>query len=169
MEEKSGFSPLTCDNPRVLVLGSLPGDRSLQAGEYYGHPSNRFWRVIADLCSEPLPSGYPAKKAMLARNRILLWDVYSSAVRPGSMDADIREGKYNDIAALVSSCRSVAAVALNGKTAEKAFFRYLDTLSAEKRAVFDGLHVYSLPSTSPANARWGLQALEKEWSVIFSV
>ncbi len=85
------------------------------------------------------------------------------------MDADIREGKYNDIAALVSSCRSVAAVALNGKTAEKAFFRYLDTLSAEKRAVFDGLHVYSLPSTSPANARWGLQALEKEWSVIFSV
>lgn len=160
---------MLCEMPKLLVLGSLPGDRSLEMGEYYGHPSNRFWKLLALLCSEPEPAGYDARKAMLARHGVLLWDMYGTALREGSMDADIKGGRFNDIAALVSRFQSLKAVVLNGKTAEKAFFRYLDLLSDEERAVFDGLSVFPLPSTSPANARWNLQALVREWSVIFSV
>lgn len=167
MSEKSGFAPLLCDSPRMLVLGSLPGDRSLAEDEYYAHPSNRFWKVLAALCGEPLPSCYEAKKRMLARAGILLWDVYASARRMGSMDADIRGGSFNDIAGLLARFPSVGTVVLNGRTAQEAFSRYLSRLPERERHSIAGMRICPVPSTSPANARYTLAGLVEAWAEAF--
>ena len=90
LDRKTGLGPLVCCKPELLVLGSLPGDRSLALRQYYGHPQNRFWKVMAALNGEACPAGYEEKKALLARCRTALWDVYRAASRPGSMDSDIR-------------------------------------------------------------------------------
>lgn len=181
---KTGLAPLLCENPQLLILGSLPGDRSLELQEYYGHPQNRFWRVIAAVHGLPCPSGYEQKKAMLARCRIALWDIYHAASRPGSMDADIRQAEFNDIAGLLAEFPEIAAVALNGSTAAKGFDRYiassagLSVVYAETptdgdrsivRIASRSLSVLRLPSTSPANARWTFGKLAGAWDVIGNV
>lgn len=122
---KTGLSPLVCENPRLLILGSLPGDRSLEMQQYYGHPQNRFWKVIAAIHGLPCPSDYGAKKEMLAACRIVLWDVYHAASRPGSMDADIRKGEFNDIAGLLLRFPGIDTIALNGSAAATGFDKYL--------------------------------------------
>ena len=94
---KTGLAPLICSEPEILILGSLPGDESIRRQEYYGHPRNRFWRIISAILGEVEPTDYAAKKAMLAGGNIILWDVYHAADREGSMDADIKKGQYNDI------------------------------------------------------------------------
>ena len=152
-----------CCKPELLVLGSLPGDRSLALQEYYGHPQNRFWKVMAALNGEACPAGYEEKKALLARCRTALWDVYRAASRPGSMDSDIRMGEFNDIAGLLRRHPGIRTVALNGSTAAKAFDSYLKTLDADSRAAVAGLKLLRMPSTSPANARWTMEKLVAAW------
>lgn len=181
---KTGLAPLLCPHPRMLILGSLPGDRSLELQEYYGHPQNRFWRVIAAVHGLPCPYGYEEKKAMLARCRIALWDIYHAASRPGSMDSDIRRAEFNDIARLLADFPEIAAVALNGSTAAKGFDRYVESSpvlsigNAETptegnrslvRIAERSLSVLRLPSTSPANARWTFGKLAGAWDVIGNV
>lgn len=179
---KTGLSPLVCENPRLLILGSLPGDRSLEMQQYYGHPQNRFWKVIAAVHGLPCPSDYGAKKEMLAACRIVLWDVYHAASRPGSMDADIRKGEFNDIEGLLLSFPGISTIALNGSTAAAGFDKYLrkgckvlNRDVSEMPAGPDGIRtafseiagrrirILHLPSTSPANARWTLDRLIEIW------
>lgn len=131
LDRKTGLGPLVCDGPRVLILGSLPGDRSLELQEYYGHPQNRFWRVIAAIHSLPWPADYAGKKAMLVRCRIALWDIYHTASRPGSMDSDIRAGEFNDIAELLRRFPSIRTIALNGSAAARGFDKYLSLSAAD--------------------------------------
>ena len=181
---KIGLAPLLCGHPRLLILGSLPGDRSLELQEYYGHPQNRFWKVIAAVHGLPCPDGYGHKKEMLVRCRIALWDIYHAASRPGSMDADIRQAEFNDIAGLLDGFPEIRAVALNGSTAAKGFDRYVESSpvlsigNAETptegnrslvRIAERSLSVLRLPSTSPANARWTFGKLAGAWDVIGNV
>lgn len=131
LDRKTGLGPLVCDGPRVLILGSLPGDRSLELQEYYGHPQNRFWKVIAAIHGLTCPADYAGKKAMLARCRIALWDIYHAASRPGSMDSDIRAGEFNDIAELLRRYPSIRTIALNGSAAARGFDKYLSLSAAD--------------------------------------
>lgn len=158
MDYKFSFEPIAGENARVLILGSIPGDRSLAQNEYYGHPQNRFWRVMARLCAQETPVSYPEKREMLLQNGIALWDVAHKAFRPGSMDSDIRDESPNDIPALAASLPQLHTIAFNGKTAERLYDRYF--------ARIPNLRYLSLPSTSPANARFSLERLCQEWEGI---
>ena len=160
---KDGLAPMMCPAPEALVLGSLPGDRSLALQEYYGHPQNRFWRVMAALCEEPVPASYEAKQNMLARAHIALWDVYGSAHRPGSMDADIRGATFNDLEGLLRQCPSIKTIALNGQKAASAFEAYCAGHQAVMTDALQRIRVLKMPSTSPANARWTLDRLTAAW------
>lgn len=190
LDRKTGLGPLVCNGPRVLILGSLPGDRSLELQEYYGHPQNRFWKVIAAIHGLPCPADYAGKKAMLARCRIALWDIYHAASRPGSMDSDIRAGEFNDIAGLLHRFPSIRTIALNGSAAAGGFDKYLSMSAADCKSAATGttatvaataacksaatgpernicgnpVRILRLPSTSPANARWTPARLEEAWS-----
>ena len=160
---KDGLAPMMCPMPKALVLGSLPGDRSLALQEYYGHPQNRFWRVMAALCEEPMPTSYEIKREMLARAHIALWDVYASAHRPGSMDADIRDTAFNDLEGLLRQCPSIKTIALNGQKAASAFEAYCTRHQAAMTGPLQHIRVLKMPSTSPANARWTFDRLTAAW------
>lgn len=159
MDYKFSFAPIVGEDARVLVLGSIPGDRSLALNEYYGHPQNRFWRVMARLCGQEVPHSYPEKREMLLRNGIALWDVAHQAFRPGSMDSDIRDEKPNDIPALAASLPHLHTIAFNGKTAERLYDKYFPRTA--------NLRYLSLPSTSPANATFSLDRLCEYWRKIW--
>lgn len=163
---KSGFPPLAGDDPRCLVLGSLPGDRSIACQEYYGHPTNRFWRVLAAVFGDEIPVGYPAKKRFLAKHRVALWDVCATARREGSLDANIRDERYNDIAVFLRAHPGIRTVALNGGKARQAFARYRRQSPADVRELLDGLEILPLASTSAAAASWSFERLCLQWKAL---
>lgn len=139
---------------RVLVLGTFPSVKSRENEFYYGHPQNRFWRVIAALFGEPLPETIPEKRAMLIRNHVALWDVLASCDILGSADDSIRHPVPNDIAGLLQYTQ-VHTVFVNGQTAAKLYRRWCEPQT--------GLPAIALPSTSPANAKWTLPKLVEAW------
>lgn len=163
---KTGFPPLVADDPRFLVLGSLPGDASIACQEYYGHPTNRFWRVLAAVFGEETPVGYPAKKRFLARHRIALWDVCAAARREGSLDANIQDETYNDLAAFLQAHPGIRAIALNGGAAARAFGRYCRRSPDSFRERIAGMKVHRFASTSAAAASWSFERLCGQWRAL---
>lgn len=155
---KQSFAPMDCDDTRVLILGSIPGDRSIEVAEYYGHPQNRFWRVISVLCGCELPQDYDSKRSMLENNRIALWDVAHKAVRKGSLDSAIRNETPNDLARFILHHTELRVVAFNGRKAEQLYDRYFER--------YPNLTYLSLPSTSPANAAYSFDELCRCWRVL---
>lgn len=147
------FDPIWDENSRILILGSFPSVRSRADNFYYGHPQNRFWRVLAGLYAEPIPQTVEEKKAFLLRRGIALWDVISSCEIENSSDVSIRNAEVNDLSAIFARA-DIRAVYTNGKAADKLYRKY-----HERGAV-------CLPSTSPANAAWSLEKLLAAWSVI---
>lgn len=145
---KYSFKPVVQAGCRVLVLGSLPGDASLLAAEYYAHPRNAFWRVMGRLCGFDSQLPYAERLNRLNAAGVGLWDVVRAGVRPGSLDADIREVQPNDIPALLREYASLCMIVCNGGTAHRYLKRYFPLLFNR-----DGLRVVQLPSTSPAAAR----------------
>lgn len=154
---KRAFDPVIDADTRLLILGSLPGDASLKAGQYYGHPQNAFWRLVGgvvgiDLAALPYSDRLEALKAA----RIGLWDVIAGAERKGSLDADIRNAEAADLRQLIADLPNLRAIAFNGATAAKIGRRSLAGI--EGRALID------LPSSSPAHtlaqaekaARWAV-------------
>lgn len=158
LTQKHSFPPYANPDAKILILGSMPGERSLELNQYYGHPMNRFWRVMANICGAELPSQYEDRLIMLSQNQIALWDVAAKAVREGSLDSAIKDVEPNDIMALIDSLSSLNCIAFNGKKAEQLFAKYFRRI--------EGLSYLSLPSTSPANAAYSLNSLIKQWSVI---
>ena len=147
------FDPIWDENSRILILGSFPSVRSRADNFYYGHPQNRFWKVLAGLYAEPIPQTIDEKKAFLLRHGIALWDVISSCEIENSSDVSIRNAEVNDLSAIFARA-DIRAVYTNGKAADKLYRKY-----HEREAV-------CLPSTSPANAAWSLEKLLAAWSVI---
>jgi len=138
---KSSFPPVVDSGVRVLICGSLPGDRSLAAGQYYAHPQNQFWRLISAVVDRDLVAlAYPDRLAALLDARVGLWDVVATAHRPGSTDAALSGIAPNDIAALAATLPDLGAIAFNGGTALK---HGLKQLGATRYATV------ALPSSSP--------------------
>lgn len=149
--------PVYNKNSKVLILGSFPSVKSREAEFFYGHPQNRFWKVIAALCGASVPETVEQKKKLLLQNGIALWDVIAVCSVEGSADSSIKNAVPNDISFLLSET-AITKIFLNGKTAEKYYNKYL------KSAV--SIPAVCLPSTSPANAAKNLETLIDEWSVI---
>jgi hypoxanthine-DNA glycosylase len=133
----------------VLVLGSLPGRASIEAGQYYAQPQNAFWHIMGELCAARPELPYRERLGALKRAGVALWDVLHAAERPGSLDASIVSSTQqpNDIVALLRRHSSIRTICFNGKKAEEIFRRHLepDLPRADIRLV-------GLPSTSPAHA-----------------
>lgn len=160
----TGLPPSVGVDCRVLVLGSMPGDASLQAARYYAHPRNRFWPVMASLCGFAADLAHEDRLHALHRAGVGLWDVIGQCERPGSLDARIVRGSEiaNPIGELLVAHRNIEAIALNGGKAADAFRRHVQPgLPVERPAA-----VFALPSTSPAHAAIDLEALQDAWSVI---
>lgn len=160
----TGLPPSVDARCRVLVLGSMPGDASLQAGRYYAHPRNRFWPVMASLCGFAHDQPYDDRLHALHDAGVGLWDVIGRCERPGSLDARIVRGSEiaNPVGALLVSHRNIAAVALNGRKAAEAFRRYVEPTLRPSRVPV----VLPLPSTSPAHAAMDAKALQRAWSAL---
>ncbi len=148
------FAPVYDAQCRVLILGTFPSVKSRENAFYYGHPQNRFWRVLADAFEEEVPTGIPEKTTFLLQHHIALWDVISGCDIAGSADSSIRGAVPNDLGIILSAC-PVEKILLNGKTAEKIYLRYWKALP---------LPFATLPSTSPANAAWNVKRLTQVWT-----
>lgn len=153
------FEPVYDSSSRVLILGSFPSVKSREYGFYYGHPQNRFWKVLSAVLECDVPETIEQKTAMLLQNHIALWDVVAQCDIIGSSDASIRNIVPSDINSILSSC-NLRAIFANGKTAEKFFCKY--------HLPECGRSIISLPSTSAANAAWSMLQLIDKWQVIQS-
>lgn len=151
-----GLAPVADARTRLVILGSFPGAASLQAQQYYAHPQNKLWPILAALWAQhPQPdrSDYAGRCEWLLARGLGLWDVYDSCERQGSLDSAIRVPQVNDFVALQSRCPQLQAVAHNGGESYKHAVK-LQGL---------GLQVYKLPSTSPANAGWSWERKLSAW------
>lgn len=157
-DTKRSFAPVITDNAAILILGSIPGDRSIAENEYYAHPRNRFWSLLAELTGSKQANSYSEKLRLLSSNGISLWDVAEKANRKGSMDSAIKEYTVNDIDRLLTENPTIRVVVFNGKTAERL---YRDNFDER-----EGVKYLSMPSTSPANAAYGMERLCGRWCKI---
>ena len=157
---KHPFPPLYDKNSKVLILGSFPSVKSREEMFFYGHPQNRFWRVIAAVTGEETPVTIEEKSRLLHKNHIALWDVIASCDITGSSDSSIKNAVANDLTVILESA-DIKQIFVNGKTAEKYYNKYIrDTI---------GIEAVCLPSTSPANAGWNLEKLIEAWRAILII
>lgn len=159
---KRSFPPLTDARTRLLICGSLPGDRSLAAGRYYANPQNQFWRLLSPVVGADLHAlDYDARLAALLEARIGLWDVVASATRVGSTDAAIRDPAANDLAALAATLPDLRAIAFNGRAAATIGMRQMNRVAGDYALI-------ALPSSSPLHTI-GLAAKHDAWSALRSL
>ncbi|MEG1891931.1 MAG: DNA-deoxyinosine glycosylase [Clostridia bacterium] len=151
------FAPVWDEHSRVLVLGTFPSVKSRELGFYYGHPQNRFWRVLGAVFGEEPPLAVAQKRAMLLRRGVAVWDVLERCDILGSSDQSICGAVPNDIAGLLARA-GMLRVYLNGQKAGALYHRYCEAAC--------GVSGIILPSTSPANAAWTLERLQERWQVI---
>lgn len=149
-----GFGPVYNENSKILILGSFPSVKSREEGFYYGHPRNRFWRVIAEIFEETEPRNVQEKRELLLRHGIALYDVIESCDIIGSSDSSIKNAVVSDLCVILSASK-IRAVFTNGKTADRLYRKY-----QEKET---GHIAVCLPSTSPANAAFSLEKLVEIW------
>ena len=154
------IDPVYDSNSEILILGSFPSVKSRELQFFYGHPRNRFWRVISDLYKYPEPCGTQEKKKMLHALKIALWDVIASCEIDRSSDSSIRNVVPNDLKPIIDKA-PVKKIFLNGRTAEKYYKLYM----ADKLKI----PAVCLPSTSPANAGCSYDSLKKAWSAVLMI
>jgi hypoxanthine-DNA glycosylase len=141
---QQGLAPVAGPHTRLLVLGSFPGVASLQAQQYYGHPRNQFWPLMAEVVGQPLPEmDYAARLECLQAHHIGLWDVITHALRQGSLDSNIRSHVGSDLRGLLATLPELRALAFNGATAARIGLQQLG-------AAAQRYQVFKLPSSSPA-------------------
>lgn len=150
------FAPVTRADTRILVLGSLPGIKSLEAGQYYAHPRNLFWRLIGDVIAQNLvPLPYEARLQALLGARVGLWDTVAAATRKGSLDADIRLHEASDVARLAGTLPDLRAIAFNGAASARIGRKQLSGIAE--------IELIDLPSSSPAYASPPFAAKREAW------
>lgn len=152
-----GLPPLLAANTRLVVLGSFPGVASLRAQQYYGHPQNQFWKIMATLLSpnaaQVLVMPYAERAQWLLAQGVGLWDVYAACEREGSLDSHIQNAQPNDLQSLRTRCPALVAIAHNGA----------ESFKHAKWSQALGVPVHRLPSTSPANASWSFDRKLEAW------
>ena len=149
--------PVFDENSRILILGSFPSVRSRETGFFYGHPRNRFWKVVSSLFGESTPQTNEEKRSLLLRRGVALWDVLHSCEIEGSSDASIGNAVPNDLSVILGAA-DIKAIFTNGGAAYKYYVKYALTAT--------GREAIPLPSTSPANASWTDEKLLEEWKRI---
>ena len=150
------FEPIFDSNSHILILGTFPSVKSREQNFYYGHPQNRFWKVLAAVFKTEIPETVQAKKAFLLKHNLALWDVISSCEITDSADSSIKNAAPNDIAKILNAA-DIQLIVCNGS---KAFDLYQKFFADTK------VPVKKLPSTSPANAAWTLEKLTAAWAII---
>jgi TDG/mug DNA glycosylase family protein len=158
MESSEGFPPIARSDARLLVLGSLPGKKSLAVEQYYGHPQNAFWPIMKDLFG--IAGDYDERCAGLSDNGLALWDVLRESVRPGSLDADIRRetAAANDFGLFLCAHANIERIAFNGKKAEQLFRTLVP------KELHQHIQLIGLPSTSPAYAAMPYAVKMSSWA-----
>ncbi len=155
---KHPFPPLYDENSKILILGSFPSVKSREQMFFYGHPQNRFWKVVSAVFGENPPADVEAKRKFLLSKGIALWDVIASCDIEGSSDSSIKNVIPNDISVILEAA-DIKQIFVNGKTAEKYYNKYTKD-KVNRNAV-------CLPSTSPANAAWSVNRLTEAWGIIY--
>ena len=151
------FGPLYGENSRILILGSFPSVKSREQNFFYGHPQNRFWKVIAALYGQETPITIPEKRKLILDNGLALWDSISSCVITGSSDASIRDVRANDLRIILDNS-PIEKICCNGRKSHEMYQKYIQNEI--------GREAICLPSTSPANAQFSLEKLIEAWSEI---
>ena len=144
---------------RILILGSFPSVKSREMAYFYGHPQNRFWRVLSLLFDEPFPETVEERRSLLLCHRIAAWDVIASCTITGSADSSIRDVVVNDLSPILTGA-PIRQIYVNGKKADALYRKYLLPQI--------GREAVCLPSTSPANAAWSLDKLLSVWQQILT-
>ncbi len=151
------FPPLFSENSDTLILGSFPSVKSREAMFFYGHPQNRFWRVIATLYDEKMPNNINEKKRLILNHNLALWDSIQSCTITGSSDSSVRDVVPNDITSVINNSK-IVRIFCNGALSYKMYTKFIFPKT--------NIKAVKLPSTSPANAAFSLDRLVREWSVI---
>ncbi len=161
MDKCKSLKPSISSNCKILILGSMPGIKSLQEQQYYAHPQNRFWKVMGYICgnSDLYEKEYNEKLTTLLNNNIALWDTIKSCKREGSLDSNIIDVIPNNLTELLKKYPNIKTICLNGNKSYSAFKKYFPDL-------LKNYNCYKLPSTSPANAKYTLDKLITEWEII---
>ena len=154
------FDPIYNNDSKILILGSFPSVKSREIDFYYGHPQNRYWKVLASVLGVEIPQTPEEKTRMLLDNNIAIWDVIHSCSIVGSSDSSIKDVVVNDFSKIIENS-NVKAIYVNGGKAYDLYHEY-----AEKST---GIKAIKLPSTSPANAAWSLDRLIQSWKQIKDV
>lgn len=150
---KESLKPIIDRNSKILILGSMAGDKSLENGEYYSNESNHFWNIICNVFDfkEELKT-YNDKIHFLKKYHIALWDIYEQVERNGSRDINIKNAKFNDLKTLLSEYDNIKLILLNGKETEKAFISYIENDNIESFIKEKGIKYQYVSSSSGANA-----------------
>ena len=151
------FEPIFNKESRVLMLGTMPSPKSREVGFYYGHPRNRFWKVVSDVCSEELPESKEDKRNFALRNKIAVWDVLAGCEIKGAEDASIRNPVANDMNLILENA-DIRAIFATGQKAAQLYKKY-----CQKKT---GMEIITLPSTSPANCTVSYEKLYEAYEVI---
>jgi hypoxanthine-DNA glycosylase len=161
MSRVQSFPPIASEKSKVLILGSMPGPRSLRVEQYYAHQRNAFWNIMGELFDAGPSLPYEERVMRLLSVGVALWDSLQECIRPGGLDAAIRDEVANDFAGFFKKHRNITHVFFNGGKAENAFKRHaLPSMN-------EGQHIFQrLPSTSPANARMTLDAKVQAWRAV---
>nr|WP_294923249.1 DNA-deoxyinosine glycosylase [uncultured Flavobacterium sp.] len=154
------FAPITTADATILILGTMPGTKSLEIQQYYGHPQNNFWRFMFEILNEDFSKDYDARKALLIKNKIALWDVLQYCERIGSLDSAIKNEITNDFEQFLKQHPTIKTIFFNGQKAA-TFFKKHVSLKNNK-----DYNLITLPSTSPANASKPFETKLNEWKII---
>ena len=151
---KHTFDPVFNEESKILILGSFPSVKSRENQFFYGHPQNRFWKVMANVLNWEVPETIEEKKEMLLTNHVAVWDVIASCSIVGSSDTSIKDVVVNDFSRILENSK-VEHIYVNGGKAYELYHKYAEKIT--------GMKAVKLPSTSPANAAWNLEKLQKAW------
>lgn len=152
------FAPIASNDATVLILGTMPGTKSLEIQQYYGHPQNNFWRFMFEILNEDFSKDYEIRKALLIKNNIALWDVLQFCERIGSLDSAIKNEITNDFEQFLKQHPNIKTIFFNGQKAAAFFKKYVP--------LDNHYELITLPSTSPANASKTLESKLNEWKII---
>ena len=151
------IAPVYDKKSKILILGSFPSVKSRESNFFYGHPQNRFWKLMASVFEDDFPETIEEKRAFLLRHNIALWDVIKSCDIIGSSDSSIKNVVPNDLSIILDTA-NIRNIFVNGKTAYKYYEKYTKPII--------GREAICLPSTSPANAAWNIERLKSEWKIL---
>ena len=154
------FEPIIFHDTEILILGSLPGKKSIELNQYYGHPRNRFWKILSFLTKKEISNNYQIRKQFLKEIKVGLWDVAQSAQRKGSLDSNIKDEIPNDVINLVQYYKSIKVIGFNGKKSESMYYKFFQPAPSL-------VHI-PLPSSSPANMAINFDNICKKWAKLFT-